>query len=73
MSTRHCCEILKAIRDEPMSAEDLAKHMGLTRPTITYHLAYLESEGIVMHYNGDKKATGPHIHLYTVSKRWRNK
>ena len=72
MTTKACCEILKALRDEPMNRHDLAKHMGLQVSTIHHHLQLIEDYGLIERLIGPKKATGPNCNLYTVSKRWRN-
>ena len=73
MTTKTCCEILKALRDDPMSREELSAFMGLTVSTIHHHLQLIEDYGLIERQIGPKKATGPHCTLYTVARRWRNK
>ncbi|RJS78083.1 ArsR family transcriptional regulator [Candidatus Bathyarchaeota archaeon] len=54
-------EILKMLAKGPMSPSEISRSLGRSLPTVTRHLAYLESSGFVRRVGEKKGRTRPYV------------
>ena len=69
-AAQRACEILKLLRDQPMSAPELALELGIKSDPTRVWLREMADNGLLVTAQGPCNKSGPYPQVFWLSPQW---